>query len=173
MNDNGSTCLVTVDGTDFRICEPTNFDKKWFSHKFNGPGVRYEIGICIQTGWIVWINGPFPCGTPDLCIARNALIFELDQDEMYLADGGYNDGNQFSVTPSGNHTELDRMKSVARARHEAVNSLFKNYGILEHRYRHCRSLHGRVFSAIANIIQLTIMKQGPVFQVDYYDGMEI
>jgi hypothetical protein len=28
------------------------------------------------------------------------------------------------------------------------------------------------FSAIANIIQLTIMKQGPVFHVDYYDGME-
>jgi hypothetical protein len=54
----------------------------------------------------------------------------LDQDEKYLADGGYNDGNQFSVKPSGNRTELDRMKSVATARHEAVNSLFKNYGIL-------------------------------------------
>jgi hypothetical protein len=62
--------------------------------------------------------------------------------------------------------------SIARARHEAVNSLFKKYGILERHFRHHRSLHGRVFTAIANIIQLTIMKQGPVFPVDYSDGME-
>jgi hypothetical protein len=92
MNYNGSTCLVTVDGTDFQICEPTKFDEKWFSHKFNGPGVCYEIAVCIQTGWIVWINGPFPCGTPELCIAQSALIFELDNNEKYLADGGYKDG---------------------------------------------------------------------------------
>jgi hypothetical protein len=161
-----------MDGTDFRICEPTNFDEKWFSHKFNGPGVHYEIAVCIQTGWIVWINGPFPCGTPDLCIARSALIFELDDNEKYLADGGYKDGNQFSVTPTGNHTGIDRMKSLARARHECINSLFKKYGILERRFRHHHNLHGRVFTAIANIIQLTIMNQGPTFQVDYYDGRE-
>jgi hypothetical protein len=132
----------------FKFASQPILMKIGFRPKLNGFGVRYEIAICIQTGWIVWINGPFPCGTPDLCIARNALIFELDQDKMYLTDGGYNDGNQFSVMPSGNHTELDRMKSVARARHEAVNSLFKNYGILECHYRHCRSLHGWVFQPL-------------------------
>ena len=40
MFDNGSQCLVTVDGTDFRIKEPQPFDSKWLSEKFNGPGVK-------------------------------------------------------------------------------------------------------------------------------------
>jgi hypothetical protein len=55
----------------------------------------------------------------------------LDDNEKYLADGGYKDGNQFSVTPTGNHTVIERMKSLARARHECIKSLFKKYGILE------------------------------------------
>jgi len=61
----------------------------WFSHKFNGPGLRYEVGLCIQTGDCVWIHGPFPCGTwPDLRIARDAIVDALDDGECYLADGG-------------------------------------------------------------------------------------
>jgi hypothetical protein len=87
-------------------------------------------------------------------------------------DPGYKDGNQFSVTPTGNHTGIDRMKSLPRARHEGINSLFKEYGFLQRHFWHHHNLHGRVFTAIANIIQLSIMYQGPTFQVDYYDGRE-
>ena len=88
--DNGSQCLVSVDGTDFEIQEPSPFSPKWFSHKFKGPGVRYEVAICIQTGEPVWINGPFPCGSwNDLRIARSALVDALDPGEYYLADGGW------------------------------------------------------------------------------------
>ncbi len=55
--------------------EPTEFDSKWQSHKFNGPGLRYEIGICIRTGDVVWAHGGMPCGEwPDLRLARNAII---------------------------------------------------------------------------------------------------
>ena len=51
------------------IQEPTPFDPKWFSDKFEDPSVWYKVGICLQTGWIVWWNGVFPCGNyPDLCI---------------------------------------------------------------------------------------------------------
>jgi hypothetical protein len=39
---------VTVDGTDFRINEPTDFSTKWFSHKFKDPGLRYEVAISIK-----------------------------------------------------------------------------------------------------------------------------
>jgi len=63
-----------------------HFNKDYFSHKFHHAGVRYEIGICIATGWIVWINGPFPCGAwPDLRIARSSLHDALFNDEMYIA----------------------------------------------------------------------------------------
>lgn len=37
-----TTCLMSVDGTDCPVYEPWPFDPKWFSKKFNGPGVKYE-----------------------------------------------------------------------------------------------------------------------------------
>jgi hypothetical protein len=61
----------------------------WYSQKHNGPRIRYEIGICIQTRWIIWVNGPFPCGDwPDLKIARECLIHMLDDGEFYSTGGG-------------------------------------------------------------------------------------
>ena len=54
MNDLGNDALVSIDGTDMH-CE-LRFDKRFYSHKFNKGGVKYEVGICIQTGHIVWIK---------------------------------------------------------------------------------------------------------------------
>jgi hypothetical protein len=167
--DNGSSCLVSVDGTDFAIFEPSPFSPKWYSHKFNGPGLRYEIAICIQTGEPVWINGPFPCGSwSDLRIARNALVDALDAGEYYLADGGYRDGGQYSVTPTGLYLFDDRQKSVVRARHETLNKRYKDWGALRQLYRHNRVSHSKVFRAIANIVQVTIMNGEPLFEVEYH-----
>ena len=68
--DPNQRCKITVDGTDFRIQEPIPFNPKWYSHKFKGPGLRYEVAICIKTGCIVWVIGPFPAGEwPDRKIA--------------------------------------------------------------------------------------------------------
>ena len=81
---------MTVDGTDFRIQQPHPFNKKWYSHKFKGPGLRYEVAVCIQTGDVVWINGPFPCGKwPDLKIFQLRLKHMLGPEEKVEADDGY------------------------------------------------------------------------------------
>lgn len=61
----------------------------------------------------------------DLQIARSWLIFELDDNEKYLADGGYRDGQQYSETPNGLNNDDQRMKAAARARHETANRRFK------------------------------------------------
>ena len=87
MGDTGERCLVTVDGTDFRIQEPSPFSTKWYSHKFRGPGIRYEIAICIKTGWIVEFNGPFPYGRlPDIKIFRSLLKQILCTSEKVIVD---------------------------------------------------------------------------------------
>jgi hypothetical protein len=162
---------VTLDGTDFRTCETMPFNPKWYSHKFKGPALRYEIAVCIQTGWIVWIHGPFPPGKfPDIKIARKSIHHELDVGEKYLADGGYRDGVAgLAVTPTGLNNEDQRMKARARARHENVNRLFKNFAILERRYRHTKSKHGRVFRAVSHLVQASIRFEYTVHQVEYDD----
>jgi hypothetical protein len=50
---------VTVDCTDMPEWETYPFDPDWWSYKLNGPGMHYEIGVCIATGHIVWLNGPY------------------------------------------------------------------------------------------------------------------
>ena len=131
--DFGQVCLVTVDGTDFRILEPYPFNPKWYSHKFKGPGVRYEIAVCIKTGWIVWVNGPFPCGSfPDLEIAKLGLHYMLDDNEKYIADGGYRCAfEDRSRTPTGSWRISDLAESAARARHECINRKLKEFNCLQ------------------------------------------
>ena len=81
--------------------EPSTFDPQWYSHKFHSPGLRYEIGICILTGHIVWAHGGLPCGEwSDLRLARDAFIHRLQPHEKALADKGYKDQHYFE-NPGG------------------------------------------------------------------------
>ena len=109
----GAKVCASIDGMDCHILEPTPFSTKWFLHKFKGPGVRYEVGVCIRTGWIVWVNGPFPCGTwPDLKIAKERLSHCLDDGEKVIANGGYSTGGIYTIIPHHLNDEQRRLHSV-------------------------------------------------------------
>ena len=57
--------------TDCMIQKPIPFNAKWYSHKFNGAGLRYEVEVSIEGGNIIWVHGPFPFGKySDLRIFR-------------------------------------------------------------------------------------------------------
>jgi DDE superfamily endonuclease len=180
MSDNGSQCKVTMDGTDFRIMEPSPFDPKWLSEKLNGPGVKYEVAVCIQTGWIVHTHGPFPCGQwHDLTIARDDLSYKLaashDRKEIALADGGYADGYNLFETPTGHNNWDQRMKAQARAQQETINRRFKMWSMLGQRFRGKPDKHEKYFLAVANLTQFLIMTSGfddderKLLQVEYND----
>ena len=68
------------------------------SHKFNHSGVRYKVAVCIQTGYIVWINGPYACGSyPDKKIFAEWLKQELEPRERVEVDRGYTGDPTFST----------------------------------------------------------------------------
>ena len=134
--------MITVDGTVFSVRESKPFWPGWYLHKFKGAGVRYEIGVAISTGWIVWANGPYACGEwPDQKIANHLLKRMLDRGERYICDGGYNDLVGPNRRPTGHHYFGDRMEAMARARHETINSRFKEFKCLRIKYRHATSDH--------------------------------
>lgn len=54
-----TNCFISVDGTDCPVFEPWPFSKQMYSHKMNGPGIKYELAVCLKTAMIVWVNGPF------------------------------------------------------------------------------------------------------------------
>ncbi|KAH9118088.1 hypothetical protein LEN26_012265 [Aphanomyces euteiches] len=96
----GVRLFVSLDGTDFAIQEPKPFDKKRWSHKLNRAALRYEVGICIRTGCIVWVHGGKPAGEwPDRKLAQDAYVLAVQKDEMTLADKGYMNRRYF-VNPN-------------------------------------------------------------------------
>jgi hypothetical protein len=118
------------------------FDKSWFSHKFNGPAVKYEVATCIKTGDIVWIHGPFPGAKHDLTIFRSKLAWMLHPLEWTWADLGYI-GHHKIITPDNLPWCMKGEFERARAYHEVINGRFKRFGILRDVYRH--SVHKHYF----------------------------
>ena len=96
----GQNNYVSLDGTDFSIYDQKPFDKKWFSFKLNRAGIRYEVGICISSGEIVWFNGGYKAGFyNDLELARLEFTSELLPGKRAVADKGYSDA-RFFVNPN-------------------------------------------------------------------------
>ena len=126
----------------------------------------------IIEGNLVWVEGPYPAGTPDITIFRNGLSHHLDPFERVEADDGYVGEAPRQVKcpkSAANPTENLGMQSRVRSRHETLNGRFKCWGILKQTYRHDVAKHGQVFRAIAVIIQLAINDGQKLFAVEYSD----
>lgn len=152
-----------MNGTDFRIREPYPFDKNWFSHKFKGLGLCYEVGISIIGGHIVWANGPFPCGQfPDLNMFRRDMKSALDVNEQGIAYGGYTDSQRLKY---GETDEISKLFATVQARHEIVNRRFKQFSVLSNRFRQSLQCYSQCFHAVCNPTELMIENEEPLFNV--------
>ncbi len=80
---------MSIDGTDFHILQkgPT-----FASHKYAGKSaLRYELGIDILAGNLVWVSGPYPAGGKwnNVNFFLNELAYCLKPGERVEADNGY------------------------------------------------------------------------------------
>lgn len=168
--DVGNDCLVSVDGTDFRI---PHAGRRFYSYKYKASGLRYEVALCILSGEIVWLNGPFEPGIwNDISIFRSALLGELEEGERVEADDGYSgEAPRHVKCPCSiaQRDDTDEMQSIVRRRHETVNKRFKQFGVLKQLYRHDIRDHGDKFRCVAIVTQLSIQNGEPLFSVDYED----
>lgn len=130
----GQTCCTTIDGVDFKINEPAPFSAKWFSHKFKAAGLRYEIGLCIRTGHIVWANGG---ACSDLKMANDLFVQFLDAGERCVADKAYRNPRHF-ITPKAIGVQRHRRLMSC---HETINKRIKQFNILVAPFRHDLSKH--------------------------------
>ena len=170
---------MSVDGTDFRVrgklLPNGQPDKRLCSYKFKGPALRYEVGMCIRTSDIVWINGPFLPGVyNDLAMfwSEGGLRDQLEDDERVEADDGYigNCPHHCKCPKLMAHREdQKRMKARLRMRHETVNERFKNFNCLQDRFRHPLEKHGNFFRAVAVLTQLAMSGGEELFDCREYD----
>lgn len=87
----------------------------------------------------------------------------LVNDEHVIADGGYK--HLRCRHPVGLEDLERKQYGIVRARHETVNRRFKQFFVLEHRFRHNVSLHSICFHAVANVTQLIIENGHPLFNL--------
>ena len=168
VGDRGDVALISVDGTHFCINEPEPFNSLWYSHKFHGPGLAYELGVCIKTGDIVWWNGPFPAKHPDRNIFRSTLKNLLLPGEKVVGDLGYKGETKVLTELDANSKTHKRAMAKLRARHETLNRRLKQFRCLGDKYRHDRNKHILVFKAAAALTQISIDLGDIPFQVDTY-----
>ena len=173
QDDTKNRCLITVDGTDFRIQEPYPWEKEFnrffYSHKFKGPGLRYEVGICIKTGYLVWFHGPFPCGKfADLTIYNLKLKHSLLRGERVIADQGYKGEPTVCTKLDAKNESHRKSMALCRARHETINRRFKQFKCLQQTWRHNRTKHVHAFTAVVTLTQIELENGHPAFQVCSY-----
>ena len=159
---------MTIDGMDCKIWQPTIFSKEWYSFKFRSGALLSKVVVCILTGDICWVNGPFKCGHyNDLTIFRKNLKNKLMPNEQVECDGGYR-GDEKCCAPMqcGGPAEYEKKKE-AGGRHKTINGRLKTWGILNSTYRHRLEMHGHAFMAIAVLTQLSIERGHRPYQVTY------
>lgn len=151
--------------------EVGGFDRGHFSQKLNGPGLRYEVGLNIRNGRIVWVHGGVWCGEGnDLTLAREKYTDAVDCGELTIADRGYPDGN-FFITPN-TRPETAQAQKVIMSRHETVNKRLRQFNILQHVFRHDIAKHPNCFYAVATLTELMIEWGEELFQISL-DAIDI
>ena len=162
---------MSVDCTDVK-CPNWGPAFSTYKHGKKG-GLRYEVAICIQTGDVVWINGPYPAGcTHDLRIFRDSLMTYLDDGERVEADGGYiGECPRHCKCPSHLTTpeETAYMQSRVRSRQETINKNLKDWTVLQVIYRNDPGDHPYVFRACCVMKQIGINNGEKLFQTGYKD----
>ena len=168
---------MTVDGTDFRIPQQgsATAGNAFASHKYAGKSaLRYELGVSIIGGDLVWIQGPYPAGAfTDIKIFNNVLCNFLDPGERVEADKGYAGHPDKIVCPANadkGPPERRAMSGRVRARHKTLNGRLKTWGILSQVFRHRITLHGTALRACAVVTQIAIADCGEsLFEAEYVD----
>ena len=132
--------------------------------------MRYEIGVCIQTGDIVWCNGPYKPGKwNDIMIFRHKLKKRMtNYREKVEADMGYRGEFDTIRHPRDYISMVDKKaKRIARARHETINKRLKVFNALHDTWRHDISKHKYAIKAIVTLVQLSFERGEKPFQCKY------
>lgn len=142
--------------------------KKWFSHKFNGPGLKYEIATCIHTGHIVHFAGPFRAAIHDITVFRYHMKKCLLSGERALGDRGYRGDRKLITAYNARDSQQARAIKAIGARHETVNGRLATFEALRQKWRHDLGKHHIAFRAGIVLVQVSITHGRPVYNVFGY-----
>ena len=160
--------ILTVDGVHFRTYESRKVPTaKVYSHKFNGPGLTYEIAVAIYESRVLSITGPYPASKADITIFRENLINKIPDGKKGIGDSGYEgEPEKLTIHRDSHSKNLTNFINRVRARHENFNARIKNFCILSDRFRSNKKVeHKLAFEAICILVQYDMENGHPLMEV--------
>ena len=99
--DTGNDCLLST-----------------YSKKSKKSALRYEVGLCIKTGDICWVNGGYPPGKKnDDMLYQDTIVDELEEGERVETDMGYRaSAPKYATCPGTIWTEAENKEMQSRVR---------------------------------------------------------
>ena len=139
---------MTLDGFECPIEQPwdNEIQHQYYSRKKKRHTIKYEIGIQLTSGKIVWLVGGTPGSVHDLSMTRHfGLIPLLLPGEMVLADKAYI-GEACFVCPfkgviTNEQAEFNSIISSIRETVEHTIGRIKLFQFLKQQWRHHVDLH--------------------------------
>jgi hypothetical protein len=159
-----------IDGIECGLAKPADpiEEHAWFSGKFGGNSVKYEVACSLSTDRIMWISGGISGAYHDTTLSRaSGLLNIIPEGELGLADAGYtgldrrircvlrHEPDQYG-RPSLTKEEWEYNRAVAALRIEVerVNGRLKRFQGLVHSRIRSRRSHRMVFYLLANFVNI-------------------
>jgi hypothetical protein len=160
----GLNSSVAIDSTDCPIERPASLIQRLFySGKSKIHCVKYEVGVDVVDGLIVWLYGCVPGSYHDLTITRMSGIAQhLLPGEFLFGDKAYTDPCFISpVRGLPEHLTVDQktynlVHSSIRVKVENTFARVKNFKIMSCPFRNDLTLHPIVFYVICNLVNVDI-----------------
>jgi len=163
--------IISVDGVHCRFHEvkhPTlSKDPAMFSHKYNGPGLAYELALHVYENRLVWMNGPKKPKNDDYGIYKSALRKKIPPGKKAITDRGYKSNTDPTLAKPNSHDdpELRTFKARARMRQEQFNARIKRFACLSGSFRHSIARHGNCFEAVCVLCVYEMELVSPMYSV--------
>jgi len=163
--------IISVDGVQCRYHEEDHpilsKDPTFFAHKFNGPGLGYELALHLFESRLVWLKQNPNTSENDRLVYTQELEQKIPVGRVAIADGGYRKkGDRKLATPNPHDPpELRTFKARARMRQEHFHSRIKRYKSLDMPFRHGRDRHEQIFEAVCVILCFEMELVSPLFDV--------
>lgn len=165
---------LIVDGTVCPINRPSNTEDMLYhlSGKHKSVCIKYEVGVNVVTGEIVWVGGPIGGSVHDMLLLRmGGLLDRMEPGEKMLADKGYvgEDESDKILTPTKRDRGMEerdlpvevqlRNRKIQNVRVLVEHSIgrIKRFSILRDRFRNVLEMHGMVFRVCCKLTNLDLV----------------
>jgi hypothetical protein len=176
---------IGVDGQNYHVNEfRLTPDSKWYEHKSNSCGLKYEYAVHLWTSSVVSMRGPFVASIHDMNVFRGgdrddksnwdreSLYFKMPPGMRAVGDSGYGgEPDKITVSKSEHSKEMREFLARAKNREESLHSRFSSFGVLKERFRHGKGtqnkmdLHQSCAEAVCVIVQYDFENGHPLFEI--------